>query len=161
MWNEKYRDGIKTRGDKIGMDLCIIKPLNDVRRKFSADHLVTQALYCHLWFTSRRSNIINCIIIIITTYTHTTCTHRKECMYMLVYVFSCLIFPHRHTTIVLILGGNIGLVLPVGIVVCRELPSHSCKDPSLSCLLLFLCHPYISRSTIRRIFYLLVSFLFL
>ena len=37
-WNEKYRDGIKKRGDKIGMDLCIIKPLNDVRRKFSADH---------------------------------------------------------------------------------------------------------------------------
>ena len=35
--NEEYRDGIKTRGDKIGMDLCI-KPLNDVRRKFSADH---------------------------------------------------------------------------------------------------------------------------
>ena len=34
----KYRDGIKTRGDKIGMDLCIIKPLNDVRQKFSADH---------------------------------------------------------------------------------------------------------------------------
>ena len=31
----KYRDGIKTRGDKIGMDLCIIKPLNDVRQKFS------------------------------------------------------------------------------------------------------------------------------
>ena len=150
MWNEKYRDGIKTRGDKIGMDLCIIKSLNDVRPLCL---LVTQALYCHLWFTSRRSNIINC-----TTYTHTTCTHRKECMYMLVYVFSCLIFPHRHTTIVLILGGNIGLVLPVGIVVCRELPSHSCKDPSLSCLLLFLCHPYISRSTI---FYLLVSFLFL
>ena len=38
LWNEEYRDGIKTRGDKIGMDLCIIKPLNDVRRKFSADH---------------------------------------------------------------------------------------------------------------------------
>ena len=36
--NEEYRDGIKTRGDKIRMDLCIIKPLNDVRRKFSADH---------------------------------------------------------------------------------------------------------------------------
>ena len=48
-------------------------------------------------------------------------------------------------------GGNIGLVLPVGIVVCRELPSHiiwlynakihpylvsSCFHPSLSCLLL-------------------------
>ena len=35
--NNKYssiierRDGIKTRGDKIGMALCIIKPLNDVR----------------------------------------------------------------------------------------------------------------------------------
>ena len=43
--------------------------------------------------------------------------------YMLVHVFSCLIFPHSHTTIML-LGGNIGLVLPVGIVVCRELPSH-------------------------------------
>ena len=38
LWNEEYRDGIKTRGDKIGMDLCIIKPFNDVRRKFSADH---------------------------------------------------------------------------------------------------------------------------
>ena len=38
LWNEEYRDGIKTRGDKIGMDLCIIKPLNDVRRKFSVDH---------------------------------------------------------------------------------------------------------------------------
>ena len=38
LWREEYRDGIKTRGDKIGMDLCIIKPLNDVRRKFSADH---------------------------------------------------------------------------------------------------------------------------
>ena len=38
LWNEEYRDGIKTRGDKIGMDLCIIKPLNDVRRKFSANH---------------------------------------------------------------------------------------------------------------------------
>ena len=38
-------------------------------------------------------------------------------------LFSCQIFPHRHTTIML-LGGNIGLVLPVGIVVCRELPSH-------------------------------------
>ena len=25
-------------GDKIGMAFCIIKPLNDVRRKFSADH---------------------------------------------------------------------------------------------------------------------------
>ena len=35
VWNE---DGIKTRGDKIGMDLCIIKPLKDVRLKFSADH---------------------------------------------------------------------------------------------------------------------------
>ena len=35
LWYEEYRDGIKTRGD---MDLCIIKPLNDVRRKFSADH---------------------------------------------------------------------------------------------------------------------------
>ena len=32
LWNEEYRDGIKTRGD------CIIKLLNDVRRKFSADH---------------------------------------------------------------------------------------------------------------------------
>ena len=32
LWNEEYRDGIKTRGDKIGMTLCIIKPLNDVRR---------------------------------------------------------------------------------------------------------------------------------
>ena len=38
LWNEEYRDGIKTRGDKIGMDLWIIKPLNDVRRKFSANH---------------------------------------------------------------------------------------------------------------------------
>ena len=38
-------------------------------------------------------------------------------------LFSCQIFPHRHTTIML-LGGNIGLVLLVGIVVCRELPSH-------------------------------------
>ena len=38
LWNEDYRDGIKTRGDKIGMDLCIIMPLNDVRWKFSADH---------------------------------------------------------------------------------------------------------------------------
>ena len=28
LWNEEYRDGIKTRGDKIGMTLCIIKPLN-------------------------------------------------------------------------------------------------------------------------------------
>ena len=27
LWNEEYRDGIKTRGDKIGMTLCIIKPL--------------------------------------------------------------------------------------------------------------------------------------
>ena len=35
LWNEDYRDGIKTRGDKIGMTL---KPLNHVRRKFSADH---------------------------------------------------------------------------------------------------------------------------
>ena len=38
LWNEEYRDGIKTRGDKIGMILCIIKPLNDVRQKFSANH---------------------------------------------------------------------------------------------------------------------------
>ena len=38
LWNEEYRDGIKTRGDKIGMIICIIKPLNDVRRKFSANH---------------------------------------------------------------------------------------------------------------------------
>ena len=38
LWNEEYRDGIKTRGDKIEMTLCIINPLNDVRRKFSADH---------------------------------------------------------------------------------------------------------------------------
>ena len=38
LWSEEYRDGIKTRGDKIGMDLCIIKPLNDARWKFSADH---------------------------------------------------------------------------------------------------------------------------
>ena len=51
LWNEKYRDGIKTRGDNtcIGMDLCTIKPSNDVRRKFSADHYayirVTQALF--------------------------------------------------------------------------------------------------------------------
>ena len=37
LWNEEYRDGIKTSGDKIGMSLCIIKPLNDVRCKFSAD----------------------------------------------------------------------------------------------------------------------------
>ena len=57
----------------------------------------------------------------IVLHTHTTCTHRKQEIYMLVYVFSCLIFPHSHTTI---LGGNIGHVLPVGIVVCRELPSH-------------------------------------
>ena len=34
------RGSIKTRGDKIGMTLCSIKPLNDVRRKFSADHYV-------------------------------------------------------------------------------------------------------------------------
>ena len=40
LWNEEYRDGIKTSGDKIGMALCIIKPLNDVRQKFSADHYV-------------------------------------------------------------------------------------------------------------------------
>ena len=32
LWNEEYRDGIKTGGDKI--TLCI----NDVRRKFSANH---------------------------------------------------------------------------------------------------------------------------
>ena len=38
LWNEEYRDGIKTRGDKIEMALCIIKPLNGVRWKFSADH---------------------------------------------------------------------------------------------------------------------------
>ena len=38
LWNEEYRDGITTRGDKIGMILCIIKPLNNVRRKFSANH---------------------------------------------------------------------------------------------------------------------------
>ena len=38
--NEKYKDGIKTRGDKIGMILCIIKPFNNVRRKFSANHYV-------------------------------------------------------------------------------------------------------------------------
>ena len=48
-------------------------------------------------------------------------TEKSECMYMLVHVVSCLIFPHSHTTIML-LGGTIGLVLPVGIVVCRELP---------------------------------------
>ena len=35
LWNEEYRDGIKTRGE---MTLCIIKPLNYVRQKFSADH---------------------------------------------------------------------------------------------------------------------------
>ena len=46
-------------------------------------------------------------------------TEKSECMYMLVHVVSCLIFPHSHTTIMLL--GNIGLVLPVGIVVCREL----------------------------------------
>ena len=43
-------DGIKTRGT-IGMALCIIKALNDVRQKFFAPPLcllVTQALYCHL-----------------------------------------------------------------------------------------------------------------
>ena len=47
LWNEEYMDGIKTRGDKIGMDLC---PLNDVRWKFCRPLclLVTQALYCHL-----------------------------------------------------------------------------------------------------------------
>ena len=28
LWNEEYRDDIKTRGDKIGMDLCIINPLD-------------------------------------------------------------------------------------------------------------------------------------
>ena len=38
LWNEEYRDGIKTRGDKIGMALCIIKPLNDVRQKVFANH---------------------------------------------------------------------------------------------------------------------------
>ena len=32
LWNEEYRDGIKTRGDKIGMIL------KRVRRKFSANH---------------------------------------------------------------------------------------------------------------------------
>ena len=52
-------------------------------------------------------------------HTHATCTHRKEeCMYTLVHLVS-------HTTIMLL--GNIGLVLPVGIVgivVCRELPSR-------------------------------------
>ena len=26
LWNEEYRYGIKTRGGKIGIDLCIIKP---------------------------------------------------------------------------------------------------------------------------------------
>ena len=45
---------------------------------------------------------------------------------MLVRVFSCLIFPHSHTTIML-LGGNIGLVLPLGIVVRRDLSSHIIK----------------------------------
>ena len=38
LWNEKYRDGIKTRGDKIGVPLCIIKPLYDVSWKFSVNH---------------------------------------------------------------------------------------------------------------------------
>ena len=38
LWNEEYRDGIRTGGDKIWMALCILKPLNDVRWKFSADH---------------------------------------------------------------------------------------------------------------------------
>ena len=41
-------------------------------------------------------------------------TEKSECMYMLVHVFSCLIFPHSHTTIMLP-GGNIGLVLPGGL----------------------------------------------
>ena len=36
LWNEEYRDGIKTRGNKIRMTLCIVKQLNHVRRKFSA-----------------------------------------------------------------------------------------------------------------------------
>ena len=27
LWNEEYRDGIKTRGDKIGITLCIKNPL--------------------------------------------------------------------------------------------------------------------------------------
>ena len=49
-------------------------------------------------------------------------------------------------------------VLPVGIVVCRELPSHRLYNAkihpylALSCLLLFLCHPYIPCCIIRRIF---------
>ena len=41
-WRPGRKEDNKTattrRGDKIGMTLCIIKPLNDVRRKFSADH---------------------------------------------------------------------------------------------------------------------------
>ena len=65
------------------------------------------------------------MFIVYTTYIHMRHAHteKSECMYMLVHVVSCLNFPHSHTTIML-LGGNIGLVLPVGIVVCRELPSH-------------------------------------
>ena len=36
----------------------------------------------------------------------------------------CLVARSFHTDTIMLLGGNIGLVLPVGIVVCRELPSH-------------------------------------
>ena len=58
-----------------------------------------------------------------TTYTYGMQTEKGECihMYMPVHVFSCLIFPHSHTTIML-LGGNIGLVLSVGIVVETSVP---------------------------------------
>ena len=36
----------KTRGDKIGM---VLKPLNDVRRKFSADHYATSPILPPEW----------------------------------------------------------------------------------------------------------------
>ena len=65
-------------------------------------------------------------------------------MYTLVHVVS-------HTTIMLL--GNIGLVLPVGIVVCRELPSHIIERLYNHPYLVSSCFYAIPFSTIRRIFY--------
>ena len=50
LWNKEYRDGIKTRGNKIGVALSILKLLNDVTEVFCRPLclLITQALYCHL-----------------------------------------------------------------------------------------------------------------
>ena len=139
MWNEEYRDGIKTRGDKM-------------------HYSETRSSLQTTMPTGNTSPILPPSSIIVVW----LCGQLNACTNMYIHTFLCVHVACVCSTILIMLllldvttGGKIRLVLPVGIVVCRELLSHIAKiHPSLSCLLLFLCHPYIPHSTIRRIFFI-------